>query len=160
MKESIKNILYTIALFNAKIYWFIFKPITRGARIIIIYEDSVLLVKHRTRNNYNLPGGGIHKNEEPLSGAIREVREETGIIIPAKAYLLGEYKNSTEGKKDTVFVFVSEIETKITPQITFELSDAKWFPLELLPENISQATLQRIKEYQEGFQEINTPWLA
>lgn len=57
---------------------------------------TVLLSKNRqrilmgqitlSRNKYDLPKGRAEPNESHLDAAIRELKEETGLIIPASAY--------------------------------------------------------------------------
>lgn len=56
-----------------------------AAGIAIKYLDMILLV-HSTnsswhKNNLSIPKGKIEDGEDPLEAAIREMREETGIIV-------------------------------------------------------------------------------
>jgi len=158
MQESSKNFLYNVSLSLAKTYWKIFKPRTRGARIVLVAQGKILLVRHRGNSFYNLPGGGIRKNEHPEQGALRELFEETKIKIPRTDYLLGEYENNFEGKRDVIFIFVRELETRMEPDIGFELSDAQWFDLKNL-KNVSAATKTRIEEYRKGSRNLNNYWI-
>jgi len=57
-----------------------------GVRVVVIDEnDRVLLVKHRYeaegRDIWMLPGGSVEEGETSRDAAIREVLEETGLII-------------------------------------------------------------------------------
>jgi 8-oxo-dGTP pyrophosphatase MutT (NUDIX family) len=45
---------------------------------ILIREQKMLLIQHRYLKEWFQPGGHIDSGESPLSGAIREVLEETG----------------------------------------------------------------------------------
>lgn len=49
-----------------------------AARAIVIKGDDILLLYTRRYHDYSLPGGGIDKGEDAVSGLIRELREETG----------------------------------------------------------------------------------
>ena len=55
-----------------------------AAGAIVEDQDRVLLVRHQRPGRYDFwvaPGGGV-KGDEPLrSAAIREVREETGLLV-------------------------------------------------------------------------------
>ena len=49
--------------------------------IIIIKNNKVLLHKNDNRDNYCLPGGGVHFLESSEEAIIREIKEETGLDI-------------------------------------------------------------------------------
>lgn len=54
-----------------------------GSRAIVVKDDSILLI-HRLKSGreyYVLPGGGIEPDESSEEAVLREVREETEIII-------------------------------------------------------------------------------
>ncbi|QQS59700.1 NUDIX domain-containing protein [Candidatus Peregrinibacteria bacterium] len=49
-----------------------------AARAIITNDDSVLLVRHKNRDFFALPGGKINSNEDVRTGLVREIYEELG----------------------------------------------------------------------------------
>lgn len=49
--------------------------------IIIIKDNKILLHKNDNKDNYCLPGGGVHFLESSEEAIIREVKEETGLDI-------------------------------------------------------------------------------
>ena len=49
--------------------------------IMLIKDNKVLLHKNDNRDNYVLPGGGIHFLESSEEAIIREIKEETGLDI-------------------------------------------------------------------------------
>lgn len=55
------------------------RPSARG----IIFDDcgNIALVYSQSEKYYKFPGGGIHKNEDKKEALIREVKEETGLIV-------------------------------------------------------------------------------
>lgn len=158
MINWLKNNLYRIALFGARIYWRVFKPVTYGARIILVCNNKILLVQPCTLLYWNLPGGGINKNESPEAGAIRELHEELGIKIDKADYLLGTYTSNAEGKKDTIYIFVKNINTEIVPKVQIEIGNAGYFDINELPENVTKPTKFRIDEHQKGLKNISGFW--
>lgn len=53
----------------------------------IVMSDSSVLVMNNPGGSHILPGGRREPGESPLSAAIREVAEETGLAIPPPAQL-------------------------------------------------------------------------
>lgn len=52
---------------------------------VVVQSAHVLMIRRRThpgKGLYALPGGYLGQDEEPLAGAIRELKEETQIVIP------------------------------------------------------------------------------
>jgi 8-oxo-dGTP diphosphatase len=71
--------------------------------------DDVLLMKrapHRRvfPNRYNGVGGHIERDEDPLSGAVREIREETGLEV--RDVRLRGVHNIDAGDSSGIMIFV------------------------------------------------------
>lgn len=49
--------------------------------IIENYENDILLVKHRDKEIYTIPGGQVEVGENLMDALIREVEEETGVQV-------------------------------------------------------------------------------
>lgn len=54
-----------------------------AASAIILHEDKILLVRYKQGESSFLvgPGGGVHVNEDLNQALVREVKEETGLIV-------------------------------------------------------------------------------
>ena len=57
------------------------------AGIIIIKDNKILLHKNDNRDNYCLPGGGVHFLESSEEAIIREIKEETNLDIKVDSYV-------------------------------------------------------------------------
>ena len=58
-----------------------------AAGVLLVHGDSVML-QHRIGwshhgDTWSIPGGAIHAGETALEAALRELREETGMVAPA-----------------------------------------------------------------------------
>ena len=131
---------------------------TRGVKVMLFNEQGELLL---IRNSYGrshlyvLPGGGIRPFEAPAAAAAREVREEVGIEADRVEPRSTHYSEA-EGKRDTIHVFSAFGSTDPKPD-GVEVEEARFFPLDRLPETVSAATLRRIAEY-KGERPVQAGW--
>jgi len=131
MKHVIK-FFRPLIIIGMRIVWFITKPRTSGAKVIIICGEDVLLIKTTYGYSYSLPGGGIKKGESPDEAAKREAFEEVGIhLIELKA--LPSFITYEEYKQDTVYGFYVEVSSKEYTLDNLEIDLAEWHPINNLP---------------------------
>jgi 8-oxo-dGTP diphosphatase len=77
--------------------------------------DRVLVVRHSYKPGLRLPGGGVKAGEDHLLAAIRELQEETGlIVVVADVVLLVE----TYGKFGQRSIF--ELQLDAEPELTVD----------------------------------------
>ena len=78
-----------------------FSPSRRlSCGVVLVTDERELLLCHVTgQQHWDLPKGGIDSGETPLQAALRETREETGLVLAAEPLLdLGRLPYT--GKKD------------------------------------------------------------
>ena len=66
----------------------------RKASRAIIFQEGDIMLSHETKiSQWTIPGGGIEANETPIECCVREVAEETGLIVkPVTCFLvINEY---------------------------------------------------------------------
>lgn len=93
-------------------------------RILIIQEG-----KKSCFGKWNVPSGHLEEDENILNGALREVKEETGLDIKLDR-LVGVYNNKYENNNSIQFSFLAE--TDSPKKLTFdheEILDARWVDL-------------------------------
>lgn len=105
---------------------------SQRTRVLLCHGQDVLVVKAwYGAGQWSLPGGGLHKYEDPLQGAIREVQEEVGISLDSKMVRKLWKRNirNSQGFYYTAHAFTAELTKKprTTPQ-QLEISDITWMP--------------------------------
>ncbi|MDB5238212.1 MAG: hydrolase [Candidatus Kaiserbacteria bacterium] len=71
------------------------------ASAFVVFDNKVLLHKHKKTGLWLQPGGHIELDEDPNEAVLREVREETGLEVE----LMGESDHTTyaeQGKRELV----------------------------------------------------------
>lgn len=82
-KENINNSVDNIKLISPD-YSRHLEVIRVANRGIVIKDNLVLLCYEEDDDQYIIPGGGLEDNETNIEGCIREVKEETGVIVNVK----------------------------------------------------------------------------
>lgn len=92
----------------------------------IIFRDGKVAVSYSGRYKYcKLPGGGLEEGEDSISAMMREVREETGLVVkPASIREFGYVHMIQKGKfepvyvQDTSYYFCDAEDLMVEPQLT------------------------------------------
>ncbi|MCL4318718.1 MAG: NUDIX hydrolase N-terminal domain-containing protein [Firmicutes bacterium] len=102
----------------------------------VIERDAILLIQRRDSQKWAMPGGAVEVGERPSEAVIREVQEETGILIQTDS-LVGVFDNWMDRHVVShhlyhVVIRGHKISGTINPQAT-EVLAVKWFNLADLP---------------------------
>ena len=109
----------------------------RGVKCLVQDNlDRFLLVKiSYAHRQWSLPGGGVEESESFEQAAVRELKEETGVELPALK-LFAEYEG-TKPCKHPVQCFYGKVgPVSVTAQAS-EVDEIGWFSVDNLPENRS-----------------------
>ena len=131
---------------------------TRGVKVMLLNQKGELLLIRNSYGNsraFVLPGGDIRPFEAPAAAALREVREEVGISAE-QLQPLSIHRSEAEGKRDTIHLFSART-TDLPRPDGVEVEEARFFPLDALPETVSAATLRRIGEFR-GERPVEADW--
>lgn len=104
-------------------------------RLFVAHDGHVLVVRPWHGNGkWCLPGGGVHKNESNQSGALRELKEETGISLsPDALKSLGTFVY-TQHKLNFVYeLFGAQVHTPLSlRRQRGEIAEVAWVPAKSL----------------------------
>ena len=120
--------------------------LSRNFRISVsalIFKDTmILLARRRDIGWWNLPGGGMEIGETVQEAVVREVREETGLLIEVEQ-LVGVY--SKPQKQEVVLTFRC-VPTGGKLRETEESSECCYFPVHNLPSRLLPKHRQRVED--------------
>ena len=124
-----------------------------GAAAVVVNARGEILLVHHTYGpcNWELPGGGGEEGESPVDTAIREVKEETGLLVVAR-HLTGWYYEQSEQKEGLHVVFWCESQQgaqSVHPDGS-EVSECRYWQPDALPRPMSDFTLLRIRDALAG----------
>ena len=81
--------------------WLMIKKKSISAGVVISNGQQLLLGHVTNGKHWDIPKGGIDPGESAMDGAIRELKEETGLVVePHQLMLLGQF--DYKPKKDLV----------------------------------------------------------
>ena len=125
--------------------------------VIFTYEDwklKVLLVKRGGepyKGKWALPGGFLQNDETAMEGALRELREETGLAASAVVEL-GVFSDPNRDPRERVITIAFYALVKPSEVVGGDDADeAAWFPIDELPQlafdhaDIINAAMERIR---------------
>jgi ADP-ribose pyrophosphatase YjhB (NUDIX family) len=110
-------------------------------------EGRVLLLRHtyRRRKPWGLPAGGMRPNESLEECLRREIKEETGLVVEID-HLLSAAAHYDRRLVDMIYAcHPVEGSTLADFKPNAEISEARYFPLDALPEGVSRGQRRLIK---------------
>lgn len=132
--------------------FFVYLRARERTRIIVIYQDQILVVRNWISDGkWLLPGGGLHKNEAVVRGALRELNEETGIAAKSEQLrFITRQRYRRYGQRFDFSVFVLSVaEAPVLHVQRHEISRIAWLkPEEILSSNkVAIDTRQAVKTF-------------
>lgn len=112
-----------------------------SARGIILQGDKIALVYSGREHYYKFPGGGIQGGEDKKAALVREVREETGlVVIPDSIREFGSVlrRQKSDKSENTIFeqenfYYICDVEAANIGQELDEYEREAGFVLRVLP---------------------------
>jgi 8-oxo-dGTP diphosphatase len=115
------------------------QPLLQYAVIAARYQGKWLLVRHRERATFELPGGHIERGETPDEAAARELREESGADRFSLEHVC-DYGVERDGAHTYGALFFAEIERMGALPPEFEMEERRLF--DALPPGMTYPEIQ------------------
>lgn len=149
--RSVRDRRLRVRLFHL---WFLLRrPMTLGVRGIVFDAPAraVLLVRHTYVPGWQLPGGGVEPGETMEAALARELAEEGNIALTGAPELKSVHFNRRASRRDHVAVYLVTAFRRTGPHVPDrEIAEARFFPLNALPPETTEATRRRLLEVFQG----------
>lgn len=135
-----------------------------ASRAIILHNNKILLVQHKGRNFYSLPGGKVDEGEDVQTALVREIEEELAVHAKIEKMLFVHEFQYPGGDMSLEFFFLikngedflGELKGEYTE---IELADIAWKNLDeemnimprFLQEKIKKLSSESPLEYHSEF---------
>jgi 8-oxo-dGTP pyrophosphatase MutT (NUDIX family) len=106
-----------------------------------------VLVRLTYAPGWRLPGGGLGPGEEPLAGALRELREEIGLTGHESAERLPDVQPETDLPGDRSALFILRGIAYRPPRWSLEVEEVGEFDPTDLPDDIAGWTRSMVERF-------------
>jgi 8-oxo-dGTP pyrophosphatase MutT (NUDIX family) len=146
MQDAILRAVLTLAHNLMKVAWFVRRPRTFGAHAIALTpENRIILVKLRYAPGWRVPGGGRAEEEQPAEAALRELREEIGMISHGEVKPARDFEEGTDFKRDTASLVVVRDVRYRPKEWSWEVEQVRESRLDKLPGDMSPISARWIE---------------
>lgn len=116
-------------------------------------DGSLVLIKRRDDGCWALPGGLVDWGETLEQAAVRELGEETGLVVTQIGRLVGVYSSpERDPRMHSVCVVIEAlVEGSVAVQDVLEVEAVQDFAIADIPfDNLAHDHRQQLKDYLEG----------
>ena len=126
--------------------WVHYLQLKVGAAVIIEQDGKLLLLQRAHEpwvGSWMIVAGYVEADEDPKNAAVREAREETGLVVEIGDLFKTYYFDDDPRGNGIVFVYKA---TKVSGalQLNDEATDARYFTSDEIPEYITKAGQDKI----------------
>lgn len=101
-----------------------------AAGVLLADSGRVLLAKRSPRthlgNTWSTPGGAIQSGEQPLAAALRELAEETSILLVEPVEVLAHHVDDHGGWSYQTFIIATAASSASHVQLQWETTQIQW----------------------------------
>lgn len=149
VRKSRSRLAEAAARLHGRVWWT--RAVTLGVRVVVLDEAGrVLLVRHSYTPGWYLPGGGVDRGETAEAAAVRETREEAGVLCGERPRLHGLFHNARLPRDHVACYVVRRFDLVPNAAADWEIAESGFFALDALPAGTTAATRRRLAEVADG----------
>ena len=136
------RLAYRVGYRLLRLWALVAHPGARGVKCVLRDADGrAVFVRHQygNREQWELPGGGVHRGEPPAEAARREAYEELGADV-ADWEEVGTTRGSWYGKEEDLTIFAAPWPGGAVRPDAVEIAVFDWFPLAAPPQPLGPTT--------------------
>lgn len=149
--DAVWRIAYRIAFRLLKFYWIVRRPTLTGAYVAVWQGARLLCIRNSYRRLLSLPAGGLARGERPIDAAVRELREEVGVVARVEELeYVGMIVTQLGATEDHAHFFELQIDER--DELAFEVDrrEVVWAGL-LTPEvALARGVVDAVRQYLRG----------
>ncbi len=134
LRIRLERLGFRTAHAGLRAWWFVRRPHGHGVKCVLRAPGGdgradVLFVRHAygDRAEWQLPGGGIGRREDPLAAALREAHEELGVDLD-NMRSLGVVEDTGHHKRVTLHCFEADVDPAGLTVRWAEIEEVRWAP--------------------------------
>jgi|SRR3989338_4911969 len=113
-----------------------------AVKAFIVKDNKLFIIKREEKdiqspNIWEIPGGRLELGEDPYLGLIREIREETGMLVEILYPLSVRHFMRDDGQVITMIIFLCKPQTSFV-KLSSEHSKFEWEEIEKSKEKLTE----------------------